>query len=95
MKLKLSEAKKADVLASIQRFMQKEIEVDISDIQAGFILEYFAKEIAPFAYNKGIEDAQKFLLLKAEDLGGTCFEEGLTYWSNPKSGSKPARRKPN
>jgi uncharacterized protein (DUF2164 family) len=94
MKIQLSDAKKTEVTDSIQRFMSKEIDVDISEIQADFIFDYFMKELAPFAYNKAIEDAQKFLLMKSEDLGGTCFEEGLTYWESSKRRSGSVRRKP-
>jgi len=95
MKLPLLEAKKLEAIESIQRYMAKEIDADISEMQAEGILDYFTKELAPFAYNKGIEDAQKFLLLKAEDLSGTCFEEGLNYWGKSKNGSSTVRRKPN
>jgi len=34
-------------------------------------------EIAPFAYNQGVEDAQKYFLKTTEDLPGTCFQEPL------------------
>lgn len=94
MKIQLPDTKKVEVLDSIQRFMSKEIDVDISEMQAEFVLDYFIKELGPFAYNKGIEDAQQFLLMKAEDLGGTCFEEGLTYWESSKPLSGAVRRKP-
>ncbi len=94
MKMELPATKKSEAMDSIRRFMSQEIDVDISEMQAGFVLDYFIKELAPFAYNKGIEDAQKFLLLKAEDLGGSYFEEGLTYWKNSGPRSKVVRRKP-
>ncbi|MDC0325493.1 DUF2164 domain-containing protein [bacterium] len=94
MKLPLSKEKKTEVIQSIVQFATEELEVDISEMQAGFLLEYFAKEIAPFAYNEGIEDAKRFLLEKAEDLGATCFEEGLTYWQSKEKGNRSIRRKP-
>ncbi|WP_411825553.1 DUF2164 domain-containing protein [Luteolibacter sp. AS25] len=94
MKIQLPDIKKVEALESIQRFMSEEMDQDVSEMQAEFVLKYFMKEFAPFAYNKGIEDAQKFLLMKAEDLGGTCFEQGLTYWENPRKGSQAVRRKP-
>lgn len=95
MKIQLSDTNKLAAIQSIQRYMEKEIDTDLSEMEAEGILDYFTKELGPFAYNKGIEDAQQFLLLKAEDLSGTCFEEGLTYWAKPKSGSNNIRRKPN
>ena len=94
MKIQLLDHQKVEAIESIQRYMSKEIDVDVSEMQAELILNYFTKELAPFAYNKGIEDAQNFLMMKAEDLGGTCFEEGLTYWNDTKNASGVVRRKP-
>jgi uncharacterized protein (DUF2164 family) len=56
-------------------------------------LEYFLKEIAPFAYNQGVEDAQKYFLAKTEELTGTYFEEGLTFWKSRDGKSRVVRRK--
>ncbi|MDQ8191780.1 DUF2164 domain-containing protein [Roseibacillus persicicus] len=94
MKIDLPSHQKAEALESIQRYLSEEIEVDISEMQAEFLFDFFQKELAPLAYNQGIKDAQKFLILKSEDLGGTCFEEGLTYWKNSKNKSGGVRRKP-
>ena len=51
-------------------------------------------EIAPFAYNKGVEDAQKYFLRMTEDLPGTCFQEPMAYWKGQRSVSGAVRRKP-
>ncbi len=92
--MQLPDMEKREALDSILRYMSEEIDVDVSEMQAELILDYFTKELAPFAYNKGIQDAQQFLLMKAEDLGGACFEEGLTYWKNGSGSSRAVRRKP-
>ena len=78
--LKLSAAQKKDVLRSMGRYFSEELETDLSDMQAGLFLDYLMKEIAPLAYNQGVEDARRFLAEKMEDLSATCFEHGLTYW---------------
>ena len=56
-------------------------------MQAGFLLDYFMSEIAPFACNKGVEDAQRYFATKTDDLPGECFQEFLTYWTNQKGAS--------
>ena len=38
------------------------------------------KEIAPFAYNKGVSDAESYFRTRVEDLSGACYEAGLGYW---------------
>lgn len=65
----------------------------MSAIRAGFLLDYILKEIAPLAYNQGVEDARQHLARLAEDLPGTCFEEPLKYWAAQES-PRGVRRKP-
>lgn len=84
MTLALSAKDEKEVLQSIERFFSEELEQDIGEMQAGFVLDFFLKEIAPFAYNQGVEDARGFLREKLEDLSGTCFEHALTYWQKKK-----------
>jgi len=91
MSLPLSKEQKAEITASIRRFFSEKLDSELSEIQAGFLLDYFFKEIAPFAYNQGVADAQKYLLRTGEDLLGTCFQEPLTYWE---TGTDSIRRKP-
>lgn len=94
MDMNLFKDKKREVVASLQRYASQELGCELGDIQAGHLLEYFLKEIGPFAYNQGVEDAKAYFANKVEDLAGTCFEEGLTYWHKGAPGSRQVRRKP-
>jgi len=80
MAIELNKTEKADIIFSIQKFFREELETEISEMTAGFLLNYFLKEIAPFAYNNGVKDAESYFRGKVEDLSATCFEDGLTYW---------------
>jgi uncharacterized protein (DUF2164 family) len=93
MSLSLSKEQRDEVIGSIRRFFSEKLEVELSELHAGFLLDYFSAEIAPFAYNDGIADAQKFLFRLSEDLPSTCFQEPLTYWDRDKDSQK-VRRKP-
>ncbi len=93
MSLALSKEQKAEVIASIRRFFSEKLELELSELQARFLLDYFSAEIAPFAYNEGVADAQKFLVRLCEDLPSTCFQEPLTYWDRYEK-SQTVRRKP-
>lgn len=90
----LSKEQKAEALASLQRYVSAELDCEMGDIQASQMLDYVLQEIGPFCYNQGVEDAKAFLASKLEDLSGTCFEEGLTYWRKTPPGSRQVRRKP-
>ena len=60
MSLSLSKEQKAEVIASIRRFFSEKLELELNELQAGFLLDYFSAEIAPFAYNEGVADARDF-----------------------------------
>lgn len=93
MSLSLSKEQKAEVIGSIRRFFSEKLELELNELQARFLLDYFSAEIAPFAYNEGVADAQKFLFRLCEDLPSTCFQEPLTYWDGDDK-SQRVRRKP-
>lgn len=93
MNLPLSKTQHADLIESLRRFAAEELDSDWSEVRAGFVLDYFLKEVAPLAYNQGVEDAQKFLRRAVEDVAGSCFEEPMQYWER-ESGSRGVRRKP-
>jgi uncharacterized protein (DUF2164 family) len=69
---------------SIQKFFRDEWDEELSDMRARFLLDFFLKEIGPFAYNQGVKDAESYLRGKVEDLTAVCFEEPLTYWTKRK-----------
>jgi uncharacterized protein (DUF2164 family) len=93
MAVPLSKEQKTEVVESMRRFFSEKLELKLSEVQAGFLLDYFSRQIAPFAYNQGVADAQKYLIRLSGDLTGTCFQEPLTYWDAQDS-SQEIRRKP-
>ena len=49
-----------DVLANkIKAYMAKELDTEIGQFDAEFMLEFFSKEIGSYYYNKGLKDAQE------------------------------------
>ena len=84
MPIELDKQETKEVIASLQRYFREEFEEEISEMRAKFLLDYILKEIAPLAYNQGVKDAELFFRGKIEDLSGTCFEDGLTYWLKKK-----------
>jgi uncharacterized protein (DUF2164 family) len=80
MAIELSKEEIAQLIPSVQKYFREELEQEIGEMRAKFLLDYFLKEIAPFAYNKGVSDAETYMRARVEKLPGTCFEEGLMYW---------------
>lgn len=81
------ELKKEDIktiLPSIQKYLLEEFDIEAGEMRARFLLDFFLVEIAPFAYNKGVSDAERYFLEKTQDLTGAIFEPELTYWKHKK-----------
>ncbi|HEV7406786.1 MAG TPA: DUF2164 domain-containing protein [Chthoniobacteraceae bacterium] len=86
MALELTKEEIAEIVPSLKRYFRDELEQELSEMRAKFLLEYFMTEIAPLAYNRGVKDAESFLRAHVEDLPNTCFEQGMTYWQKKKRG---------
>lgn len=80
MSIELTKEEVAAVIPSLQRYVREELEVELSEMRAKFLLEYILKEVGPFAYNRGVADAEAYFRARVEDLPGTCFEPAMTYW---------------
>jgi uncharacterized protein (DUF2164 family) len=80
MPLQLTSQEIAEIVHSLKKYIREELDQELTDLRAKLLLDYIQNEIAPFAYNCGVKDAEQFLRYKLEDLSATCFEPGLTYW---------------
>ncbi len=80
MGIDLNKQEISEIVPSIQKYFREELETDLSEMHAKFLLAYIMKEIAPLAYNKGVADAERYFREKVEDLSGICFEPALTFW---------------
>ena len=80
MSLELDKEQTAALLGSLRRYAREELDTELSDLRAKLFLDYILQEIGPFAYNRGVKDAEQYFRTKVEDLPATCFEDGLTYW---------------
>ncbi len=82
MAIRVNDEAKAALLASIRRFSEEVLELEIGDLKAALFLDYCLREVAPSAYNQGVLDAQAYMHGRLEDLEGTCYEPELGYWND-------------
>lgn len=88
MPIRLTPDQRKKAIHSLGRYLEQELEQNIGEMQAGFLLDYFLSEMAPIAYNQGVSDARRFLEEKIEDMSATCFEHELSYWEKKSSSRK-------
>ncbi|MGC6230799.1 DUF2164 domain-containing protein [Hafnia paralvei] len=62
----------------LQKYLQRELDVEIGDFDAEFLLDFFAKELGSHFYNQGMADALRVVEEKTESLVDT-----LTWLQKP------------
>ena len=82
MTIEIDKDTKSDLIASIKRYFDEQLDTEIGDLKATLLLEFCLKEIGPTIYNKAISDAETFLQDKVADLDNTCWEPELSYWKD-------------
>jgi uncharacterized protein (DUF2164 family) len=90
MSVELTNEARADAIASIQQYFERNMPEAIRELPAGLLLNFFVEEIGPAIYNKAIADAQAWLSMRVADLSGELYEDEFQYW--PRAEAKRARR---
>lgn len=80
MSINLAKDKEEKIIESLKYYFEENLEVEIGDLKATFLLEFILKEIGPSIYNQAILDAQSVMADKVSDLDSTCYEPEFMYW---------------
>ncbi|WP_290518267.1 DUF2164 domain-containing protein [Alcanivorax sp.] len=60
---------KARMVSKIKAYFDEELQQDIGGFEAEFLIDFFAKELGPHFYNRGLFDAQQVLTEKMDEVG--------------------------
>jgi len=64
-----------DILVDrIKQYFTDELGQDIAQFDALFLLDFFAEQVGPYFYNRGVHDAQAFLESKIEAITDGFYE---------------------
>jgi len=80
MSINLPKDKQAKIIESLKYYFEENMDTEIGDLKASFLLEFILKEIGPSIYNQAILDAQSVMADKVSDLDNTCYEPEFMYW---------------
>ena len=72
--IEVSKEEKDLIIKKIQRYFTDELEQDIGQFDAEFLLDFFSEEIGVYFYNSGLRDAQAVLKNKLEDITDAIYE---------------------
>lgn len=73
-KIEFSNEEKQAIVRNIQLYFREELDQEIGQFDAEFLLEFFTDEIGPYFYNRGLYDAQAILETRLENIGDAIYE---------------------
>ena len=72
--IEFSKAEKEILIDKIQNYFQNELDQELGQFDADFLLDFFSKEIGAFFYNQGLRDAQSALESRLETISEAIYE---------------------
>lgn len=67
-RIKISKETEEKMRNSIVKYFLNERNEDLGYLASQLLLDFFIKELAPYVYNQGVEDAYVYIKDKTEDL---------------------------
>jgi uncharacterized protein (DUF2164 family) len=72
--IEFSKDEKEIITRKIQLYFNDELDQDIGQFDAQFLLEFFTEEVGAYFYNRGLYDAQTILEKKLDDIADAIYE---------------------
>ena len=80
MAIELSKPIRDQAVASLQRYVETELDERFGNLAAGSLLNFFLKEIGPSVYNQAVSDVQERIQMQVSEIDIEVFEEPFGYW---------------
>ena len=62
------------LVKKIKRYFSDELDQEIAQFDAEFLLDFFSREVGPYFYNRGVYDAQALVESKIELITESFYE---------------------
>lgn len=72
--IEFSKEEKEIIVRKIQLYFREELEQDIGQFDAEFLLDFFAEEVGAYFYNRGLYDARAVLENRVEMITEAILE---------------------
>jgi uncharacterized protein (DUF2164 family) len=72
--IKFSKDEATTLTKKIQLYLSEELDKEIGQFDAQFLLDFISEEIGPYYYNRGLYDAQTILESKMENITEAILE---------------------
>jgi uncharacterized protein (DUF2164 family) len=78
--IEISKEARKELIASIERYFQENMEEKIGNIAAGALLGFFLEELGPIVFNKAVADVQERLQARVMEVDLEIHEDEFQYW---------------
>jgi uncharacterized protein (DUF2164 family) len=72
--IKFTNTEKALLVDKLQRYFERELDQELGQFDADFLLDFFTEEIGAVYYNRGLYDAQALMSAKVELIAEQIVE---------------------
>ena len=72
--IEFSKKEKEILIKRIQLYFTEELDKEIGQFEAQFLLDFFSEEVGLYFYNRGLYDAQTILESKMENITEAIYE---------------------
>ncbi|QSX39905.1 DUF2164 domain-containing protein [Shewanella cyperi] len=73
-KIEFPPEQKARLVAKLQSYLDRELEVELGQFDAEFMLDFIGREFGAYFYNQGLQDAQAMMLSRLETVSEAIWE---------------------
>lgn len=80
--IKFTHQETEQLVTKIQRYFSNELAQELGQFDAEFLLDFFAKEVGVYFYNRGLFDAQAVIADKLEHVS-EMVQEGISEIEKP------------
>lgn len=72
--IKFNQNEKSQLIDKLQAYFSKELDQDLAQFDADFLLDFISEELGAIYYNRGLYDAQRLLADKLELIAEQIVE---------------------
>ena len=72
--IEFSKPEKEAIVTKIKGYFNKELDQELGQFDAEFLLDFFSKEIGGYYYNRGLHDAQSLIESRLVDIADAIYE---------------------
>ncbi len=73
-KIEFSKDEQKNIVNKIKLYFSEELDQEIGEFDATFLLEFFSKEIGTYFYNQGLYDAQSILANRLDSINDAILD---------------------